>query len=432
MSSEETVSIEGVKGRIEREEEDLGVPQNILERDNRRERSFDLEDEIVSEKEREGLLCYVGQLNARVCPLHGGWAIVPLFRVIGVGFDGVQFGANAARLECCANGDGFRSIQPGKKGGITLPSSNNKNRGLFNTRPSSIKGWKDKFFFMDDTRWDNTAAEVENLNRWKGKEVNPNKYSLTLGELEDVRVLERGDKDVLDIFAEMNNFLDATGGAGIPKKKRITVGVTTVGEGDDGSFALHPDDRSLPKEEIAEFVPPPPIEGEPPSQEAWAAPQGKGKGYVRLPTSSFYKAGMRSMAKRFINTYFMKVDHQRAQDEVALHKGKIYKYELEMEKELDKVRNVAIELELQVHNSTEVHIAEFLKSGTFNNIINLYQFPTEREVKENGASETIDFQPEIELKWDWDSQGQTVLPSNFDFKFVPVNDEENGDADKPD
>ncbi|GKV11646.1 hypothetical protein SLEP1_g22886 [Rubroshorea leprosula] len=156
-------------------------------------------------------------------------------------------------------------------------------------------------------------------------------------------------------------------------------------------------------------MPLPPIEGESSSQEARVAHQGKGKGDVHLPTSSFYEAGMRSMTKRFINTYFPKVDRQQAQDKVALDGGaanlinalsnkffeslkertrKICEDKLDKkEMELDEVRKVAANLELQVHNSAEKVKLQYLEVD----VTKVTFEDQEGEVKENGESGTADF-----------------------------------------
>ncbi|GKV05447.1 hypothetical protein SLEP1_g17459 [Rubroshorea leprosula] len=104
----------------------------------------------------------------------------------------------------------------------------------------------------------------------------------------------------------------------------------------------------------------------------------------------------------------------------------------------------------------ENHNVEFFKSNTFDNIVNLYQLPTtiltftdcrkkvkahhlelnvttltfedqEGGVQENGDSKTTDFRPEVKLKWDHDNEGLTIFPPNFDFEFVVVDKETEGD-----
>ncbi|GKU89021.1 hypothetical protein SLEP1_g3216 [Rubroshorea leprosula] len=53
-------------------------------------------------------------------------------------------------------------------------------------------------------------------------------------------------------------------------------------------------------------------------------------------------------------------------------------------------------------------------------------------MEENGESGTVDFGLKDKLKWDHDSEGRTIFPPNFDFKFVVVKEEEpdiNGGAE---
>ncbi|GKV14105.1 hypothetical protein SLEP1_g25022 [Rubroshorea leprosula] len=461
-------------------------------------------------------------------------------------------------------------------------------RGLFSPGPSSIKGWKDKFFFADDTEWDKTDAEVEHLSRWKTKGLNLNEYSLTSGELEDVGELEKGGVGSLDIMEytsqrmldaaeiyrpssqlgeEMNKFLDAAGGTGIPKK----------GRGKRGEARRRAEEVSLPQAEMEDLAITQPghaggevtvaeegpivakrrrleqqgavvemeevsapatstlrLEGTSSASAAEFAATLREHGYIRAQTTSFYDSGMRSTAKRFINTYFPEVDRQRAKDEVAARgsvgvvrqtlkavnlvnalanehheslkernqmrkdnaelvkkneaaeaeveklkaemeelrkenitlkkdsessyqKRKICEAELEKrEKEVEEAEKVVAELELKVHNSVEEHVEGFLKSSTFEDIVNLYRLPTaivafsdcrkkvkveypdvdvtkvtfgeqEGEVEENGESSTANFRPEITLKWEKDSRGQTILPPKFSFEFVVVDEGDEGD-----
>ncbi|GKV27691.1 hypothetical protein SLEP1_g36829 [Rubroshorea leprosula] len=143
--------------------------------------------------------------------------------------------------------------------------------------------------------------------------------------------------------------------------------------------------------------------------------------------------------------------------ESSYQKRKICEAELEKrEKEVEEAEKVVAELELKVHNSVEEHVEGFLKSSTFEDIVNLYRLPTaivafsdcrkkvkveypdvdvtkvtfgeqEGEVEENGESSTADFRPEITLKWEKDSRGQTILPPKFSFEFVVVDEGDEGD-----
>ncbi|GKV44384.1 hypothetical protein SLEP1_g51576 [Rubroshorea leprosula] len=532
MSSEETFSDGRVRGRVEEaESRDLGVPSNILEREDGREPCFNLEEEVVGEVagyetslENRGSLAHLvenygvpGRVlvrpagsRERACsaprdhwmPLYSHYLAAGLrfplldllvWLLLEYGLGLTQLTPNAVRLVVA-----FAVYSRSR--GVSFPTANvfkyfyvlnagsgrekgwfyftgrvvgRQRRGLFSAGPSSIKGWKDKFFFADDAEWDKTDAEVEHLSRWKTKGLSLNEYSLTSGELEDVGELERGGVGLLDIMEytsqrmldateiyrpssqlgeEMNKFLDTAGGAGIPKK----------GRGKRGEARRRVEEVSLPQVELDNLVITQPGHA---GGEVTVAEEGpivakrrrleqQGAVVELEETTSFYDSGMRSTAKRFINTYFPEVDRQRAKDEVAARglvgvvrqtleavnlvnalanehheslkernhmrkenvelvkkseaaeaevaklkaemeelrkenatlkkdsensyqKRKICEAELEKrEKEVEEVGKVVAELELKVHNLVEEHVEGFLKSSTFEDIVNLYRLPT--------------------------------------------------------
>ncbi|GKV22138.1 hypothetical protein SLEP1_g32029 [Rubroshorea leprosula] len=589
MSSEETLSDGRVRGRVEEAEgRDLGVPSNILEREDGREPCFNPEEEVVGEVagyetslENRGSLAHLVEnygVPGRVLVRPAGNLLVWLLLEYGLGL--TQLTPNAVRLVVAfavysrSRGVSFLTANvfkyfyvlnagSGREKGwfyFTGRVVGRQRRGLFSPKPSSIKGWKDKFFFADDTEWDKTDAEVEHLSRWKTKGLNLNEYSLTSRELEDVGELEKGGVGSLDIMEytsqrmldaaeiyrpssqlgeEMNKFLDAAGGAGILKKGRGKRGEARrrVEEGPIVAKRRRLEQQGAVVE--LEEVPAPAtstlrLEGTSSASAAEFAATLREHGYIRAQTTSFYDSGMRSTAKRFINTYFPEVDRQRAKDEVvargsvgvvrqtleavnlvnalanehheslkernqmrkenaelvkkseaaeaevaklkaemeelrkenatlkkdsenSYQKRKICEAELEKrEKEVEEAGKVVAELELKVHNSVEEHVEGFLKSSTFEDIINLYRLPTailafsdcrkkvklvypdvdvtkvtfgeqEGEVEENGESYTADFRPEITLKWEKDSRGQTILPPKFSFEFVVVDEGDEGD-----
>lgn len=83
-------------------------------------------------------------------------------------------------------------------------------RVLFGPSPSSIKGWKDKFFFVDDIEWGRSDIEVRALCKWGVKKANPNKYKLGEREKEKVGRLVRSGEESLDIIHFTNlEMLDA-------------------------------------------------------------------------------------------------------------------------------------------------------------------------------------------------------------------------------
>ncbi|GKV13767.1 hypothetical protein SLEP1_g24747 [Rubroshorea leprosula] len=587
MSSEETLSDGRVRGMVEgAESRDLGVRSNILEREDGREPCFNPEEEVVSEVagyettlENRGSLAHLvenygvpGRVlvrpagsRERACsapgdhwmPLYSHYLAAGLrfplpdllvWLLLEYGLGLTQLTPNAVRLVVA-----FAMYSRSR--GVSFPTAN-VFKYFYVLNAGS--GWKDKFFFADDTEWDKTDAEVEHLSRWKAKGLNLNEYSLTPGEIEDVEELERGE--------EMNKFLDAAGGAGIPNKgrgKRSEVKrrgeETSMPQAEVGNLAISQPGhvggevtvaeegpivakrKRFEQQEVMEEIPEPEpvaaplrLEGTSSASAAEFAAALREQGYIRAPTTSFYDSGMRSTAKRFINAYFPEVDRQRAKDEVAARgsvgvvrqaleavnlvnalanehheslkersqmkkenvelvkkgeaaeaevarlkaemeelrkenatlkkeseisyqKRKICEAELERrEKEVEEAGKVVAELELKVHNSVEEHVEGFLRSSTFEDIVNLYRLPTaivafsdcrkkvklqypavdvtkitfgeqEREVEENGESSTADFRPEVTLKWEKDSRGQTILPPKFSFEFVVVGEEDEGD-----
>ncbi|GKU89489.1 hypothetical protein SLEP1_g3622 [Rubroshorea leprosula] len=128
-------------------------------------------------------------------------------------------------------------------------------------------------------------------------------------------------------------------------------------------------------------------------------------------------------------------------------------------KEITLMNEAYVELkknvQLLVHNGMEEHISNFISSSSFDNIVNLYRLPTaiiaftdcrkkvkaeypkvditkitfgeqEEGVEENGESMSVDFCPQIKLRWEHEADGHTVFPPNFDFEFVAVEEEEVG------
>ncbi|GKU89477.1 hypothetical protein SLEP1_g3609 [Rubroshorea leprosula] len=147
-----------------------------------------------------------------------------------------------------------------------------ESRILFTAGPSSIKGWKEKFFFVDDTEWGKGDVEVRALASWKAKRANQNRFSLNEDEEEEVGKLVRKGGDVLNIMdltsaacieaaelygpsalseAKMDQFLNTAGGAPIPKKPRKKSKTSTkkVDEGRTGKEVV-PVASAETKEEV--------------------------------------------------------------------------------------------------------------------------------------------------------------------------------------
>ncbi|GKV34316.1 hypothetical protein SLEP1_g42693 [Rubroshorea leprosula] len=266
--------------------------------------------------------------------------------------------------------------------------ANKEGRILFTAGPSSIKGWKEKFFFIDDTEWGKGDAEVRALASWKAKRANQNRFSLTEDEEEEVGRLVRKRGDVLNIMdltsaacieaaelygpsalseADMNQFLGTVGGKAIPKKPRKKSRTSTkqVDEGITGKEVVATtsvetgeevpplkrkgweERRALEKkkkvveevqgDEVPEFVPqPPPIELNPElrrlEEGAEVRAPGKGKGPVppAVTQSSLFEAKNMMGVRWFINSTFPEVDQRNAREEALRYGGaSVVKHALE-------------------------------------------------------------------------------------------------------
>ncbi|GKV35457.1 hypothetical protein SLEP1_g43720 [Rubroshorea leprosula] len=232
-----------------------------------------------------------------------------------------------------------------------------ESRSLFTMGPSSIKGWKEKFFFVDDTKWERGDVEVELLSSWKAKKANQNKYSLNEDEEEEVGKLVREGGKLVNIMyltsadcievaglygpsalseVEMDKFLNAIEGVAIPKKPRkkskaSTKERTEVGAGKElvpstsarveevrprlelkrnGSEQL----GALQKKKTV-------VEQEVEGAEVRAPSKGKGLVPPLYFQSSLFDAKNATGARRFINATFSEVDKRQAKEEVLKYCG---------------------------------------------------------------------------------------------------------------
>ncbi|GKV51003.1 hypothetical protein SLEP1_g57681 [Rubroshorea leprosula] len=256
--------------------------------------------------------------------------------------------------------------------------ANKEGRILFTAGPSSIKGWKGKFFFVDDTEWGKGDAEVRALVSWKAKRANQNRFSLNGDEEEEVGRLVRKRGDVLNIMdltsaacieaaelygpsalseADMEQFLNTAGGKAIPKKprKKSRTSAKQVDEGKAGKEVVPlasaetedevpplkrkgwEERRAVEKKQkvveeegsgVPEFVPqPPPVELDPELRRLEEGTEvrapGKGKGPV-TPTvsqSSLFEVKNMMGARWFINNTFPEVDKRHAREEALRYGG---------------------------------------------------------------------------------------------------------------
>ncbi|GKV48653.1 hypothetical protein SLEP1_g55454 [Rubroshorea leprosula] len=443
-SSSPSSSERTVEERREREVEEEGeeeIPSSILEVGGNVGRCYDPESDIVSE-----VRGYVSELGSRSSlrgllencnlPPHvlirpTGWmrehaqhpettgcpCFIVYCRAQGVGVPTVNMFKHFFIIKAGGRGEkGWHYFSP--------RLSSKENRNLFTAGPSSIKGWKEKFFFVDDTKWSRGDAEV--------------RFQLVCF-------------DINVCFAtEMDGFLNAAEGLAIlkkPRKKSKTS--TTVEKGvaererpsSTSARALEMQPRPEPmrrsseeesdevaplqrkkrkvaelevrRDEVVEFVPRP----SPPEVD---------------PKESLLDATNITGAKRFLNATLPEVDRRQARDKAVSQLGaRVVRHSLEsaswvnalaqeyaksvrdraslqrhnrtldndtlstrlvfeeckrkicedkleaQDKYIENVKKGAAELKknvnLLVHNGMEEHIGNFLNSSTFENIINLYR-----------------------------------------------------------
>ncbi|GKV43073.1 hypothetical protein SLEP1_g50413 [Rubroshorea leprosula] len=198
--------------------------------------------------------------------------------------------------------------------------------------PSSIKGWKEKFFFVDDMEWERGDAEVRELASWKAKKANQNRFNLNEDKEEEVRKLVRKGGDLLNIMdltsaqcieaaelygpsalseAEMDQFLNTAGEVAILKKPRKKSKTSTkqVDEGRAKKEKKKVVEEEGRGNEVPQFVPqPPPIKLDPELRQLEEGVE------VRAPEPS-------TGARWFINRTFPEVDKRNARDEALRYGG---------------------------------------------------------------------------------------------------------------
>ncbi|GKU89558.1 hypothetical protein SLEP1_g3684 [Rubroshorea leprosula] len=317
--------------------------------------------------------------------------------------------------------------------------ANRESRGLFMAGPSSIKGWKEKFFFVDDTEWERGDTEVRELASWKAKRANPNKFSLNEDKDEEVGKLlkwtkfwaqqeerpsprSQGRSQGLQPNKWMKEELEKggsaqhcsrTGGGGARaavEKENLTLS--------SGSLRRGPRYGLLARE----------------------------KGLVPLFSfqSSLFEAKNMMRARRFINTTFPEMDKRQARDEALRYcEASVVKHVLEsaswvngLAQEFMDSERASLSTKLVFEESkrrisesereAQEHINNFISSSSFDNIVNLYWLPTTIIAFTDCRKKVKAEYPEVDItKITFGEQEE-----GFDFKFVAV--EEKGAEVKED
>ncbi|GKV43031.1 hypothetical protein SLEP1_g50372 [Rubroshorea leprosula] len=307
-SLKRTVEERRERGVVEEEE----IPSNIMEVEADVGRCYDPEVNIVSE-----VRGYVSELGSK-SSLRG------LVNNCNLPHHVLIRPAGVNERACSAPRNHWMPMAGGKGEKVWYyfepRSSSKENRSLFIAGPSSIKGWKEKFFFVDDTEWSRRDVEVEHLSAWKAKKTKQNNYKLNEDEVEEVRKLVREEGELVDIMyltsteaikvaelygpsslskVEMEGFLNAVGGVGYPKEAKEEVKDFKCGEQGGSrermpvqhfclSFGDAAKGRAYEEEE---------------REEAEVRGPGKGKELIPPPLfqKSLFEATNITGAKRFLN-----------------------------------------------------------------------------------------------------------------------------------
>ncbi|GKV11516.1 hypothetical protein SLEP1_g22769 [Rubroshorea leprosula] len=332
---------------------------------------------------------------------------------------------------------------------FTPRSSNKEKRNLFSARPSSIKGWKEKIFFVDDTKWEKRDGEVEE------------------GDIIDIMFLTSSDViEAAELYgpssmskAEMDKLLGVAGGVAIPKKlrkKSKTLEKATSGKGGGNT------EKGQMGDEVVEFVPRPTlVELNPDLKETEVPALGKGKAFVPTPflQSSIFGNKNFSAVKNFINAYVPEVDRHKAREEELVHGGtsimrlalktttwvnalaqefmEIVKECNSMQRERDELlkKNGEMKRELDIVVPVVTSLQE--ERDTLKTILSFEEKKRRMCEEENEAQEEeirrmreseVEFKKNVQLLvhngMEEHIKGRVVFPPNFDFEFVAVEEEE--------
>ncbi|GKV13260.1 hypothetical protein SLEP1_g24300 [Rubroshorea leprosula] len=397
MSSEETLSVGGSEGeqglsltsenevessRSERsrgvggEMVEVGIPSNILEVDPDRAKFYNEEDEVVEE-----VAGYESMWRSRSDLAH-------LVEQYAIPRHVLLRPAKERERACSASRDHWMPVYghyltarlrfpvPELLVALLLEYG----LGLTQLVPNAVRLILG-FLVYCQTRgviptWEKSEVEVTELSRWKRKRSNPNQYSLSSGEQDEVERLEKRGGDVMDIMhfsspamleaveiygpssmtgEEMNWLMSKRKTVALPEKRSKTLAAPSVGERVLGGTSRSRPEGSARAEvgpgsdqgrkraeeataqkrkrveevqhpqtdALIEFVPrPPPVQIDPALREVGMVGHGKGKeSPIPRQKSSFYESTSKTAAKRFIRSTFPEVDLNRARHEVEEHGG---------------------------------------------------------------------------------------------------------------
>ncbi|GKU98670.1 hypothetical protein SLEP1_g11643 [Rubroshorea leprosula] len=270
--------------------------------------------------------------------------------------------------------------------------------------------------------------EIEKLMK-EGDDVVDIMYLTSLDVVEVAELYEESSLSEVEI----DKFLSTVGGLAIPKKpqKKSKIYAATATRLVQKRMRLK--EHKGRGDEMVEFVPhPSPIELDLELREEFFETL-KERGTLAKENEDLGKKKEeveKDLAEAMLELMQLQEENDSLKMKLAIEeKRKICEEKIEaQEKEIKKMKEVGAELkknvDLLVHSSMKDHIVEFLKSNTFNNIVNLYHLPMAIlafiDCRKKVKAQMADFCPKVKLKWDHDNEGRIIFPSNFDFEFVAI------------
>ncbi|GKU87455.1 hypothetical protein SLEP1_g1851 [Rubroshorea leprosula] len=304
-----------------------------------------------------------------------------------------------------------------------------RSRNLFTAGPFSIKGWKEKFFFVNDAEWGRGDGEVEELNRWKGKRRNPNQYRLREVEKDKVEMLERGGGELTNIMYLTSP--EVVESSGIYGRSSLSRGMNHLRDG--GKAVQLPEKRSnasasgAQEERVRGGTSRPHLGGGPRVEVGPSSEPRKGSTEEvtarKRPRVEVVAPGRDEVAS---NGGSGVVRQALEYEELSRQKEEAEKNFGDLTSKLEKVREElatskrAAELEEQTRKNRKKVKSQNPEVDMTNITFGL----EEAGVEENGDSKTAEFRLEVKLTWERDEAGKTILPPTLDFELVAINEDE--------
>ncbi|GKV47942.1 hypothetical protein SLEP1_g54793 [Rubroshorea leprosula] len=302
--------------------------------------------------------------------------------------------------------------------------ANKESRSLFTAGPSSIKGWKEKFFFVDDTEWERGMTR---RSEEAGEEGGDLLNILDLTSAQCIEAAELYGPSALS-EAEMNQFLNTAGGVAIPKKPRKK-SKTSTKQVDEGR--ARKEKKVVEEEERGNEVPqfvsqPPPVELNPELRRLEEGTEHLPRSGQTPRRDEALRYGGASVVKHVLEEFMESMKErsllERQCDQLQKEKEELEKKNKELQESLNEVVPTVKQLEQEraslstklifeeskrrisksereaqaqeiklmkeafmelkenvqtlVHNGMKEHISNFISSSSFDNIVNLYRLPT--------------------------------------------------------